>query len=134
MNLIQPTLLRENIYAIPVPEDADPDQPVISVGENGLPIILYYYKEKIDPIITVLPPGNWSILFPYPGCTEQQAAEVVERHLYPMTNDIMGWEDYSVEGQGFELFDNPVQSLFSLLRSKNLDTSKNYLLIQKNEG
>lgn len=68
---------------------------------------------------TVSPPtGDWKYVNTYPGITEEQAAGIVEGFTMLLEYDIKvkGYENYL----GGESFDNPIESLRSLLISNGL--------------
>lgn len=73
-----------------------------------------------------LPPGSYEILFTTKDCTEENAKLVAESMSPYITGMI--FKDYET---GYFEFDAACPSLKSLLRSKNLDPAKNYLLIKK---
>lgn len=74
-----------------------------------------------------LPPGSYEILFTTKDCTEEQAGKAVAWDLY---------EDVGVLAANYENDKSGdkktcLESLQSLLRSKNLDPNKNYLLLRR---
>jgi hypothetical protein len=75
-----------------------------------------------------LPPGNWSIICCSKTATEEDAAKVVERDFFDED-----WEDkkgYIHYEDGRLICDSTIDSLRSLLRSKNCDPSLNWLILK----
>lgn len=117
----------KDVFAVEVPLDADPNEwKIFNVDAksylNGLTEDGEMYA-GLDP----LPPGSYEILFTTLSCTEDQAAGVVSQVLNGFYENYLTTLDLS----GFEGYDKATESLQSLLRSKNLDPAKNYLLIRK---
>src|SRR5688572_2608461 len=117
------THLRENFFAVLVDDDAI-GTPYIE--ENRIRYTVSRISSSSDS--TYIGQGNYKPLCVTHRIKELDAVKVVESHLYPMTNDIMGWRDYTDMD---DLCGSPVQSLTSLLKSKGLDTEKNYAIIEK---
>lgn len=55
--------------------------------------------------------------------TEKEASEIVESYEYPMSRDILGYEDYT--DKGFNMKDTAIESLHSLLKSKGITELNN---------
>lgn len=73
------------------------------------------------PDYRLLPPGNWKILGLLSVLTKDQARDLVDIH-----GSYGRYKDYTGEWQ---YFGDPLDSFHSLLRSHNLDTSKNLLIM-----
>lgn len=90
-------------------------------GSELRPQVRYEYFNKIRYI--PLPALAYEILFDTKNVTEEQAALVVERD--PVYE---AYKEYEKDGPWVN--EKAFNSLQSLLRSKGLDPSKNYLLIR----
>ena len=123
--MTQPIHLIGDVYAVEVPEGAtgfEIDNP-LSPGD------LVYYKG--EPCIynfrkITLPPGSWQLIGTTKEVTEDVAKGIVERVD-------MGFKDVYLsyaKGGSFD-FDTALDSLRSLLASKNLDTNNNWVLVRK---
>lgn len=122
--MMQPIHLREGFYAVEMPEDAE--EPGISVQDDGIPCLTYWYKDNLDPAVICFFPGTWQIIGISKDLTEEQARGIVE---YDAFYD--GYKDYDTNNFHNDLpFISPLDSLHSLLTSKGLDP-ENSLIIQK---
>lgn len=136
--------LKPNIYALEVPENSYRHEFIhVFAGED----VIRWYKNpeppkgEIDTIDDVFNDGfivdewdavniefsNVEALFPTLNCTEQQAVTVVDNHWDTE------WEQttYGSLRDGTMVYDNAVDALQSLLRSKGLNPELNYLLIKR---
>lgn len=132
-------LLRNNIYAVELPEGAKVSE--IDKNNDGTEFIDYVLVDELGNAIVGswdfidLPPGEYRILFTTKEGTEEDWQGVVEKfnnpyykkehgkgkdYNYPLT--------YTVADRVCETF---TESGASLLSSKGLDTNKNYCLIEK---
>lgn len=121
------TQLTHNVIAVEVPDDAELFE--TSIQDDGIPCLAYYSSDNTDPTVECLPPGTYVFLFTTKNVTEEQAREVVKPQWMVQTGTTPSYPDYTGEWAGF--VDQPIKSFESLLRSKNLDTKKNYAVIQK---
>lgn len=110
--------LTDNILAVEVPEIKKNDHWEV-INNNMLVSWTNYIK---------LPPGSYRLMFLSKECTEEDCKEVVEHYPY---KDM--WLDYNYTGADGckEWYTNPTDSFASLLKSKNLNTDKNYCIIEK---
>jgi hypothetical protein len=119
-----PTLLINNVYAVEVPEGADNIRVSQLIGTPKLfaDIPGYLYAAK-------LPPGSWKLIGTIKEVTEDVAKGIVERtHA----------GGFGRSGEEFKNYIKPspvcftaLDSLNSLLASKNLDTNKNWVMVRK---
>lgn len=117
----------QGLYAIEVPEDAEPGEwKIFNVDGNSYLNGITSDGEMyagLDP----LPPGSYEILFTTKNCTEGQAGSVVECiSMGGFGRSGEEWKDYN----GSNLFRTATEALQSLLRSHNL-TANNFLLIKR---
>lgn len=132
----------ENIFAVEVPDGLlSPEfvleQSLVDIiygneGDGEL-VIRHTLPQCGSPIgkITInITPGSYEILFTTKSCTEGQAAGVLDRQ-----HGRGFYKDYSLDGSyakyGTYTISTPSHSLYSLLRSKNLNPGLNYLIIRK---
>lgn len=114
----------KDVFAVEVPIDSDPDEWKIFEVDgkaylNGMTNNGTMYA-GLEPL-----PGSYEILFTTLSCTEDQAAGILAK-------EDAGYLDYELfRGHLQNYCDTAAESLQSLLRSKNLDPAKNYLLIRK---
>jgi len=124
------TQLSENSFAIEVPEDASD----IDMDDGAL-----YYRSHIpgfpNPIgrakmLPNLPPGEYEIVCQdSKRITEEEAFKIVEHHLAPFDNTIIGFEDYT--DVGYTSCETAQESFTTLLQSKHLNPSIRYVIILK---
>lgn len=121
------TELRDNIFAIEVPQGAE--QFETSLQPDNIPCVTYWYWENLDATVVSLPPGSYEILFTTKEVTEEQAETISPGKWSKYFENAPGplFKDYS---DNIYRFDNAIQSLQSLLKSKGL-TAGNYLIIKK---
>jgi hypothetical protein len=117
------TNLRENYWAVEVPEDADQIE-VCNYGSNDT----IEWVHKIHGInayrVDDLPPGTWQVICTNKDATIDQAQQIVEAQ-----DD--GFKDYNKGSVHRNLpYMSPFDSLRSLIEAKGL-RGKNYLIIQK---
>jgi hypothetical protein len=117
------TLLRENYWAVEVPEDAEQIE-VCNYGSNDT----IEWVHKIDSVnayrVDDLPPGTWQIICTTKDATIDQAQQIVEAQ-----DD--GFRNYNEDDFHYDLpLMSPFDSLRSLLEAKGL-RGKNYCIIQK---
>lgn len=120
-----------NLFAIEVPENVPNN---MRISDNHSNIICYYsiVNGYALPDCYQLPPGNYSILCPYP-CTESDAAKVVIKyHLKERFADYVSVPDQDLCAMHLPLFETALESLASLFKSNNLSTEKRYVIL-KNE-
>ncbi len=118
--------LRENIWAVEVPEGAK--ELHIEVSLKGSPYIGYKFKddELLNEYQNInLPPGTWEIVCTSKEATEEQAASIVEE--VRLRGNIR-YEDYTREYMWQE---TAIDSLNSLLASNGCDLNKNWLILKK---
>lgn len=121
------TELKDNIFAIEMPEDAESCE--IRGEHSKRPYQLLSFFGEGDAID--LPIGSWQFLFTTKEMSEKQARRIVKcnQDFVPGAKVQMAfYENY--EGQ-YSSFPSAIASFESLLRSKGLDESKNYAIIQK---
>lgn len=109
--------LLENVFAVEVPDDAKE-----CAIKNGA--YVKWLMVDGNPFVPINNPARFRTLFTTKDCTEEQAAGIVEKCA-------RGWKDYFDDPYANIPFSTAEYSLKSLLRSKGLDTTKNYLLIKK---
>lgn len=76
-----------------------------------------------------LPVGNWEIICRTNISTEEQAQKILFHERHPMYDYVIGYSDYGIDAENVFL-DSWKDSLQSLLRSRGLDSNKNYLLLK----
>jgi len=115
----QLTSLLPKIFAVEIPE-----------GAKNFTIIEshdYFPSPRIEHSVggVDLPKdGSYSILFSTKDAGEKEWETIVQ--------EVLGWfKDYMALENGYEHDLSPTESGLSLLRSKALDTNKNYLIIKK---
>lgn len=126
------TELRDNIYAIEVPEgrvfsfqidcnNEDPEDLFCTAGMIA--------KDNGGHLFVELPYSSYEIMFTSKGVTEPQAEIVSPGKWSEYFENAPGplFKDYS---DNIYRFDNAIKSLQSLLKSKGL-TAENYLIIKK---
>jgi hypothetical protein len=119
--------LRENIWAVEVPEGAK--ELHIEVSLKGSPYIGYKFKddELLNEYQNInLPPGTWEIVCTGMEATEEQAASIVDS----VDSDGRG-KVYMNYNNGMYVFHRSTSSLRTLLTSKGCDLNKNYLILKK---
>lgn len=121
--------LRENIWAVEVPEGAK--ELHIEVSLKGSPYIGYKFKddELLNEYQNInLPPGTWEIVCTSKEATEWQASEIVE-HCW--VENSKGDEQMNCLGGNGIWFNSPLRALNSLLTSKGCDLNKNWMILKK---
>ncbi len=117
----QLTELLPKIFAVEIPEGA---HSFFTLPSN---LHIYYLLENKYHHSVNLPsePGSYSILFSTKDAGEEEWKLICE----PASNEYYdGCKDYT---EGVSAFHSFTESGLSLLRSKALDTNKNYLIIKK---
>lgn len=126
------TQLKEQYYAVEVPEDATD----FTVDMEDDESVLYYFEgDNVDSTVLLLPEGNWQFLFTTKGMTEDQASSVVA-HCKGYGYRNYECADYDGGSSPFDVWaayhlKTGIESLHSLLRSQGLDTEKNYAILKK---
>lgn len=125
--------LTDKVYAVEVPEGSSAFKIIPHLVRNAISemdaIKLVWECEQITHSWATLPPGTWRFLFTTKMATEDDARKVVKNYGGKYTDYEATEEDYRL--QDIYWYDNALQSLSSLLRSKGLDPDKNYALIEK---
>lgn len=115
--------LTSNCFVVALPEDYEP----VAVGIlKDTPCLICKCGDAEDSLF--LPPGTWQFLFTTKDVTEEQAAMIVDRRMDLKDHPYKGYEPAKLT-----VCWNSVQSFESLLRSKNLDTKKNFAVLKRNE-
>jgi len=115
------TQLTQYTYAIEVPEDAD-CLGIRNTKLGGFVNDRYFIK--------TLPPGEYEIVCQdSKRITEEEAFKIVEHHLAPFDNTIIGFEDYT--DVGYTSCETAQESFTTLLQSKHLNPSIRYVIILK---
>lgn len=126
--------LREQFWAVEVPEDGSSYNILSSFQPNTLS---YEYSiEKAERCETGLiamvdlPAGTWQIVCTSKEVTEEQAMQIVEQQKGGGM-----FKDYQMRGSiaqyGTYMIQLAVESLHSLLISKECDLNKTYLILKK---
>lgn len=118
------TLLRDNLYAVEVPDDAKN----FRFGKSEKLKGKIFYNTTLDywagAQLVDVGPGTWSIVCTSREATEEHLKEIIPEMLigdrYPNYNG-----DYPV------WFHSRRESLRSLLTSRGLDVNKSYLILKK---
>lgn len=116
------TQLTDKLFAIPMPEGAESCEIRGAHPGRPYPLLSFYGEgEAVE-----LPVGEYQIVvFNTATATEEDARKVVERK-YEV------YRDYDTDNFHFDLgFIAALDSLHSLLHSKNLDPKNNYAIIEK---
>jgi hypothetical protein len=72
----QPIHLIGDLFAVEVPEVAEGFE--ISIQDDGIPCLTYWYKENLEPTVICLTRGNWQIICTTKECTEEVAKSIVQ--------------------------------------------------------
>src|SRR5688572_14440074 len=114
--------LRDKFFAVEVPETA---YDIIICGNrlegNKQTGSIMFFRDLL--------PGKYRLVCLTKQVTEEAAKQVVEWNEHPTQDEISGYENYVPTG--IWAYPLAVRSLTSLLKSKGLDTEKNYAIIAK---
>lgn len=116
--MTQPIHLIAEIYCMLIPEGAEGFE--ISIQDDGIPCLTYWYKDILEPTVICLPPGNWQIICTTKECTDNIAAKIVEK-------DGAFFKCYA----GKRSHISPLRSLFCLMDERKCDLNKTLLIIKK---
>jgi hypothetical protein len=121
------TLLRENYWAVEVPEDAidfSISEWVEKNSTNDEDRVTVNWKSSSSNTWRALPPGTWQIICTTKDATYTHAQQIVEQQDN-------GFRNYNEDDFHYDLpLMSPFDSLRSLLEAKGL-RGKNYCIIQK---
>jgi hypothetical protein len=136
--------LREQYWAVEVPAKAKYHR--IDGVPNGAFYELIFYKDSDDidfpdeiqeVKIIDLPPGTWEIVCTSKNVTEEQASEIVDSSQWYFPVKHTRYVDYAFpfdrefKQRWSEGFGKAIDSLRSLLASKECDLNNNWLILKK---
>jgi hypothetical protein len=108
----------QDVILIDVPEGAGGFE--ISVQDDGIPSLTYWYKDNLDPTVKCLPPGSWTIV--------EQTEEGAEKIMGKFMN---GEGSYYYFYPGSERFAHAITALHSWIRSQGKEPDEVVIVKKK---
>lgn len=125
--MTQPIQLLDQVYAVEVPDKAEAFKVECIPEADFYELSCYRIAEYNEPISVAdigLPAGDWEIICTSKEATEEQAKGIVQQ-------DWDGYKDYGEVDLSLVPWIHAKDSLRSLLGSKGLDKTKNYIILKK---